>query len=88
MDDYRPPNDEEPREPAFRLQASPDELWSLIRLCNEFGVSKRRIYQWIESGRLPRPGLHRNGKSFWAPEAVRPVLQRYWHRMGRETREA
>jgi hypothetical protein len=79
---------QESGEPAFQLRAPPDELWSLVRLCNEFGLSERRVYQLIESGRLPRPWLHRNGKAFWAPEAVRPALERYWHRMGRETREA
>lgn len=78
----------EPGEARFRLQSPPDELWGLIRLCNEFGVSKSMIYEWIRSGRLPQPWLRRGGRSFWAPEAVRPALERYWHRMGRDKREA
>ena len=46
------------------------------------------IYEWIRSGRLPKPWLHRDGKSFWAPETVRPALERYWHRTGKVVREA
>jgi hypothetical protein len=78
----------EPGEPLFQLQSPPDELWSLTRLCNEFGVTKSMIYQWTRSGRLPQPWLHRNGRSFWAPETVRPALERYWHRIGRDKQEA
>lgn len=78
----------EPGEPPFQLQSPPAVLWGLTRLCDEFGVSESMIYEWIRSGRLPRPWLCRAGRSFWAPEAVRPALERYWHRMGRESREA
>jgi predicted DNA-binding transcriptional regulator AlpA len=78
----------EPGEPRFQLQAPPNELWSLTRLCNEFGVSQSTIYEWIRSGRLPQPWLRRKGKSSWAPETVRPALERYWLRMGRDKREA
>jgi predicted DNA-binding transcriptional regulator AlpA len=88
MDDHPRSQREGPREPIFRLQSSPDELWSLTRLCNEFGVSKATIYDWIRSSRLPRPWLHRDRRSFWAPETVRPTLERYRHRMGKEMREA
>jgi hypothetical protein len=77
----------EPGDP-FQLQSPPDELWNLSRLCNEFGVSKPMIYEWIRLGRLPQPWLRRKGKSFWAPETVWPALERYWHRMGRDKQEA
>jgi hypothetical protein len=76
------------QEAPFELEAPSNELWSLVRLRREFGVSDTTIWNWVRSGRLPRPWLHRNGKSFWAPETVRPALERYRHRMGRETREA
>lgn len=79
---------QEPEDPRFRLQSPPNELWGLTRLQSEFGVSKSMIYEWIRSGRLPKPWLHRDGKSFWAPETVRPALERYRHRMGTEMREA
>jgi hypothetical protein len=74
--------------PPYRLEAPPNELWSLTRLCNEFRVSRSMIYEWIREGQLPQPWLRRRGKSFWAPEQVRPALERYWHQMGRDKREA
>ena len=76
-----------PGEPPFRLQALPNELWTLTLLGDEFGVSKSTIYEWIRLGRLPQPWVRRKGKSLWAPETVRPALERYWRRMGRETGE-
>jgi predicted DNA-binding transcriptional regulator AlpA len=72
----------------YRLEPPPNELWNLARLCNEFAVSESTIYGWIREGRLPRPWPRRGGRSLWAPEAVRPALERYRHRMGRESREA
>jgi hypothetical protein len=64
-------------EPPFRLQSPPNELWGLTRLRNELGgVSKSTIYEWVRSGRLSKPWTHRKGRSYWAPEAVRPALGR------------
>jgi hypothetical protein len=74
--------------PPFRLEAPPNELWSLARLCKEFGVSKTSIYEWIRLGRLPRPWLRRGRRQLWAPETVRPALERYWRRRGRDNKEA
>jgi hypothetical protein len=77
MDAHPRSQRQEPGEQPFRLRSPPNELWNLIRLCNEFGVSKAIIYEWIRSGRLPVPWVRRGGKSFWAPETVRPALERY-----------
>jgi hypothetical protein len=53
-------------ESRFQLQSPPNELWSLTRLCDEFGVSKSMIHGWIRSGRLLQAWLRRGGRSFWA----------------------
>jgi hypothetical protein len=66
--------------PPYRLEAPPDELWTLDRRCVEFGVGRSAIWGLIAGGRLPRPWTHRRRKPLWAPEQVRPALMRYRHR--------
>jgi predicted DNA-binding transcriptional regulator AlpA len=81
MDNLPPSRALEPDEPPFRLESPPNELWALDRIREEFGgVSKTTIYDWIRAGRLPRPWVHRGGRSLWAPELVRPALDRWKRR--------
>ncbi len=66
--------------PPFRLTGPPDELWGTVRLCAEFGVEAGTIWEWVGTGKLPRPWTRRGRKVFWAPEQAQPALMRHKHR--------
>jgi hypothetical protein len=71
-------------EPPFKLEAPPNELWTLKRMCREFGVDDSMIHRWVADGRLPKPWVRRGGRPLWAPEQVRPAFSRRQHRLGLE----
>ena len=67
----------ENKDEPFRLEAPPNELWSKLRLCQEFGVTGTQLDEMVRSGRVPRHWCRRSNRPYWAPEVVKPALARH-----------
>jgi hypothetical protein len=65
----------------FELESAPNQRWNSKAVAALFDVSVDAISGLVSLGRIPPPWLKRKGRSYWAPEQVRPYLEgcRYRH---------
>jgi hypothetical protein len=70
-------------EPRFQLEAAPARLYSLATIAGLFNCTPRKVLAAVRTGLLPQPWFTKGRTQLWAPEKIRPFLDR--HRDGQLT---
>jgi hypothetical protein len=70
----------------FRLVPLPVCLWGVARMARELRANERTIRRWMRQGRVPKPCLRRDGRSYWDPAQVEPYRRERLEARPDETR--